>query len=66
MTVLLPFSLPFSLFVYFLMYRATEAFIRSKYERKQYLKKDGLPPSRPTTTSNTKETKPADKVINVI
>ncbi|XP_078362000.1 stromal membrane-associated protein 1-like isoform X2 [Oculina patagonica] len=41
---------------------ATEAFIRSKYERKQYLKKDGLPPNRPTTTnSTTKETKSTDK-----
>ncbi|KAJ7391113.1 Stromal membrane-associated protein 1 [Desmophyllum pertusum] len=43
---------------------AVEAFIRSKYERKQYLKKDGLPPSRPGTSAATKESKPTDKVIN--
>lgn len=67
MTVLLPLSVLFSFCVYFLTYRAVEAFIRSKYERKQYLKKDGLPPNRPTTNSTaTKETKPTDKVINWI
>ncbi|XP_058952709.2 stromal membrane-associated protein 1 isoform X3 [Pocillopora verrucosa] len=37
-----------------------EAFIRSKYERKQYLKKDGLPPTR-STSSSAKETKSSDK-----
>jgi len=36
-----------------------ETFIRSKYERKQYLKKDGLPPNKPTST---KESKSTDKV----
>ena len=42
-----------------------EAFIRSKYERKQYLKKDGLPPNKPTiAASATKETKSTDKVKN--
>lgn len=41
-----------------------EAFIRGKYERKQYLKKDGLPPSKPTSTAATKETKSIDKVRN--
>ncbi|XP_027058414.1 stromal membrane-associated protein 1-like isoform X5 [Pocillopora damicornis] len=37
-----------------------EAFIRSKYERKQYLKKDGLPPTR-STSNSAKETKSSDK-----
>ena len=41
-----------------------EAFIRSKYERKQYLKKDGLPPNKPTSTPAAKETKSIDKVRN--
>ena len=41
-----------------------EAFIRGKYERKQYLKKDGLPPNKPTSTAATKETKSVDKVRN--
>ena len=41
-----------------------ESFIRGKYERKQYLKKDGLPPNKPTNTSTTKETKSIDKVRN--
>lgn len=41
-----------------------EAFIRSKYERKQYLKKDGLPPNKPTSAPATKETKSIDKVRN--
>ncbi|XP_020623436.1 stromal membrane-associated protein 1-like isoform X4 [Orbicella faveolata] len=40
---------------------AMEAFIRGKYERKQYLKKDGLPPSKLTSTAATKETKSIDK-----
>ena len=44
------------------IYRTVEAFIRSKYERKQYLKKDGLPPTR-STSSSAKETKSADKVM---
>ena len=42
-----------------------EAFIRSKYERKQYLKKDGLPPNKATSAASaTKETKSTDKVKN--
>ena len=42
-----------------------EAFIRSKYEHKQYLKKDGLPPNKPTSAASaTKETKSTDKVKN--
>ena len=41
-----------------------EAFIRSKYERKQYLKKDGLPPNKPTSNPAAKETKSIDKVRN--
>lgn len=40
---------------------AVEAFIRSKYERKKYLKKDGLPPSNVAKNSASKETKPAEK-----
>ena len=43
-----------------------EAFIRSKYERKQYLKKDGLPPNKPTSTPTAKETKSIDKVRNKV
>ena len=44
------------------IYRTVEAFIRSKYERKQYLKKDGLPPTR-SASSSAKETKSSDKVM---
>ena len=44
-----------------------EAFIRSKYERKQYLKKDGLPPNKATSAASaTKETKSTDKVKNFL
>ena len=59
------FSCCFGFFLcFFSTYRAMEAFIRSKYERKQYLKKDGLPPNKPTSTPATKETKSVDKVRN--
>lgn len=41
---------------------AMETFIRNKYERKQYLKKDGLPPNKPTSTKESKSTdKPKKK-----
>lgn len=40
---------------------ATEHFIRNKYERKKYLKNDGLPPSNPGKNSVPKEVKPAEK-----
>ena len=52
----------FSFFFFLGIYRTVEAFIRSKYERKQYLKKDGLPPTR-STSSSAKETKSSDKVM---
>ena len=39
-----------------------ESFIRNKYERKQYLKKDGIPPSRTTNNFASKEIKTVDKV----
>lgn len=58
------FAIFFVVFLFFSLgiYRTVEAFIRSKYERKQYLKKDGLPPTR-STSSSAKETKSSDKVM---
>lgn len=61
-TVHLPFFVVVFLFFSLGIYRTVEAFIRSKYERKQYLKKDGLPPTR-STSSSAKETKSSDKVM---
>ena len=37
-----------------------ETFIRNKYERKQYLKKDGLPPNKPTSTKSTDKVRTFD------
>jgi len=57
-------SLVFPSLSHLYAHRAAESFIRNKYERKKYLKKDGLPPNNPQKNSAPKETKPAEKVIN--